>query len=277
LGPDRITEDSVLELTCSAVATQMRFAATPDFTTADWIPYADDYALDVGAGSGERVVYGQFRNYWTQSAVLTDWYIQIGQPLEISFLAPPDSAIVRGGVDLLTRGTARAAADTPEIDRVEVYVPSADVWEEATGTTDWSHLLAVPRFGADKWLDLRARVITAAGDAEPDTASALVSVLVTQLVVTIGSPAPDAEISAGALTTIGGTAVPAADGAAPDSVVVVAGDDRLVAPGAEVWSVEWTSPAVTAATPVTITATLHAGEESVSESIDVTVVPAGRR
>jgi hypothetical protein len=276
---DRVLESSIVELSNTAVATQMRFAAGPDFSGVAWQPYADTYELDAGPGAGERVVYGQFRNYWTTSAVLTDWFIQIGLSLEITILAPADSAIVRGGTALLTRGTSRADPDGPGIAFVELFPEGAADWEIASGTTDWTWLWEVPRFDEDTWLNLRARVVTGVDPVTSlrDTLTTAVVVLVTDPRVTIEEPAAGAEIPAATEVTVSGTAAPAVGGAAIDSVAVAADGERLAVSGTTTWSTSWTAPDAVAPTEFELVATAFAGGETAADTVRVTVLPPERR
>ena len=73
---------------------------------------------------------------------------------------------------------------------------------------------------------------------------------------------------------INGTAVPFLAGAPLDSVVVQVLDERLASPTLETWAVNWIVP-TESADLIDIIAWVYAGDDSVSQRIQVTAVTPG--
>jgi hypothetical protein len=267
LPEDRVVSTSTLTVLNDAVALLMRFAASPDFQGVAWQDYTDTATVTIGTDPGTHVVYGQFRNHWADSAVLTDYAILVAQQLEVTILAPQDGAAVRGGSALEMRGTS-LAPNGGTVDSVKV--DTGDGLVSATGTSDWTYLWDVPRLAVDTERILRARAY--AGD---DSATTTVTVTITQLTVTITAPDTGALLDAETETEITGNASPAIGGAAVDSVVVDVGDTHLSASGTDTWTVSWTTPAVTEPTGFTIVATAYAGGDAAADSVAVIVQPTG--
>ena len=178
LPADRVVSTSTLTALNDAVAHSMRFAEAPDFTGVPWQTYADTAVITIGSEPGTHVVYGQFRNHWTDSAVLNDYAILVTQALEVTILAPTGGAIIHGDSQFQIRGTSLAPAGG-SVDSVKV--DTGDGLLDATGTTDWTYLWDVPSVEVDTEWIVRAR-------AYADTDSATTSVTVT--IVPLAAPPP---------------------------------------------------------------------------------------
>jgi len=175
LPADRIVSTSTLIALNDAVAHSMRFAEAPDFTGVPWQTYADTAVVTIGNEPGTHVVYGQFRNHWTDSAVFNDYAILVTQALEVTILAPANGAVVSGDGQFQVRGTSLAPAGG-SVDSVKV--DTGDGLLHAVGTTDWTYLWDVPLVEVDTEWIVRAR-------AYADTDSATTSVT-----ITVTPPAP---------------------------------------------------------------------------------------
>lgn len=178
LPADRIVSTSTLTALNDAVAHSMRFAEAPDFTGVPWQTYADTAVVTIGTEPGTHVVYGQFRNHWTDSAVLSDYAILVTQALEVTILAPADGAVIHGDNQFQIRGTSLAPAGG-SVDSVKVDTGGGLL--DATGTTDWTYLWDVPSVAVDTEWIVRARAY-----ADTDSVTTSVTVTVTPLV----APAP---------------------------------------------------------------------------------------
>ena len=66
-GGAATTTDLTVTIASQAVATQMRFAESPDLSGVAWLPYAAASEFTLSAGAGLKTVYGQYRNDWAQS------------------------------------------------------------------------------------------------------------------------------------------------------------------------------------------------------------------
>ncbi len=109
-----------------------------------------------------------------------------------------------------------------------------------------------------------------------DSTTALITVTISQLAVTITLPVGGAQIIGGSEVAVAGTAVPFLGGAPLDSVVVIANNQRLRATGLANWSTPWTAPTVSATTPLQIIARAFAGADSAQTLVDVSIEPAAR-
>jgi len=153
-----------------AAASEMRFTDSPDFTSVPWRPFAVTDSVDFTGTPGPVIIYGQFRNDWTDSPVLTDSLVFALLPLDVYFVTPPGGAVIDGGTTYEVTGRA-IAADGASLRTLEVdtgngwsVIPPAQDW-----TTDW----IVPAVTASAEALLRVRATTAA-----DTATAAISVTV---------------------------------------------------------------------------------------------------
>ncbi len=265
-GSQELTDSVEVVISSQAVALQMRFSENPSFVGVPWLTYAALDTFTLSEDEGEKVVYGQYRNFWTESPVLADWITYVAQPLEIGFHVPLDSTVVLGGSQLTVSGFARAATGGDPIDLVEVDLGQGFV--PATGTESWSVDWDVPVYTEDTELTLRARVTAGA-----ETATGLLTVTVTQFIVQITEPADGAEIPDETVTTVAGLAASILGGAPLDSVKVnLAGADTL-ATGLESWSVDWDVPAVEEQQQALVIAEAWAGGESVADTVTVTINP----
>ena len=265
--PSGVTGASTVIGLSGAVATVMRFALSPDFRDAQWQAYADSAAIDLGVEEGEVTVYAQYRNDWADSRILTDSVIRVQQPVSVNFLAPRNGNVVLGGVPLLVQGSGNAG-ETP-IDSVKVDLGDGAGFVAADGLEIWSYDWNVPLFSADTPRVLRARAWAGA-----DSATAIIDVTVSQLLVAIADPLDGAEVQADTDVTIAGTASGVLGGAPLSFVDLAVGSESLVVEGLEIWSATWRTPAVTEATEVTILARAGTGDDVVQDTITVTVLPA---
>ncbi len=273
LPGNRISTTPQLTLLHDAVATEMRFSQDPGFHDAPWGDYADTSTHVLTGEPGLHQVYAQYRNHWYRSPVRADYVILSGAELEIRFTNPIDGQTVRGGQAIEVTGTASTFDADYAITAVRAHL--GDGWVDAAGAENWEILWEVPRLTRDTVWSLGAEVTAANADSS-DIRSGLawIEVTISQLAVTIASPAPEAELVRGQLATISGTAAPYLAGAPLDSVVVTALDQRLRVDGdlAE-WSVAWDVPAEgTTPLPTDLEAWAHAGDDSVSARVPVVLV-----
>ncbi len=246
----------------------MRFSTRPDFLAATWQTYADTAQIDLDPEEGQQTIYAQYRNDWTDSAILTDTVIHVLQSASVGFLAPLDSQIILGGAPLQIRGFSTGATAKAAVDSVRIDLGDGAGFRDVTGTSDWSYMWDVPHFEADTNLALRARA-WAAGDS----ATAAITLTVTQLVLAIGSPLEGEELASDTDVNIAGTAQGLLNGPALDQVSVLVDGQTLVADGTDIWSATWHTPAVSETTTFPITVTLQAGGDRVTRQITVTVIP----
>ncbi len=273
LPSNRVISDPSVRVLSAAVATQMRISTDPGFRNAPWLAYADTATVVVPAEPGFHVVYAQYRNHWTQSAVQTDWAVFSQDDVEIEFQDPVDGEVVRGGTFVELRGRSWSSSSEAPVDSVKVNL--GDGYVLATGTLEWSYGWDVPLLGADATRLLAARAYTHR-EAVVDSSTALITVTISQLAVAITAPAGGAQIIGGSEVAVAGTAVPFLGGAPLDSVVVIANNQRLRATGLANWSTPWTAPTVTATTPLQIIARAFAGADSAQTLVDVSIEPAAR-
>lgn len=177
---DGATADPLVDLLCSAVATQVRVGEGTTFATAPWRAYADTVSYTVTAGSGRKTLYVQYRNDFTDSEILTAALDYVAQPLAVGFSAPlPDQRLV-GGVAQPVAGWVSALAGEAAIDSVKVNLPDGQGWITPSGIADWETTWEVPDVATSTALLLRARA-WAGGDS------------VTTQVDVIVDPAPAAD------------------------------------------------------------------------------------
>ncbi len=252
----------------TANAIQMRFSTQPDFLSSPWQTYADTAAIVLDAAEGLQTIYAQYRNDWTDSAILTDTVVHILQPVSVGFLAPLDGQVVLGGVPLQILGYSTDSQGKAAVDSLQLDLGDGAGFRSVTGTDSWSYLWDVPRFESDTNVTLRARA-WAAGESSTTT----IGVTATQLTMLIGAPLDGAELKANTEVTIAGLAHGLLNGPPLDQVTVAVDGQTIVATGTETWSASWQTPAVTESTDFTIVVTIQAGAESLTQEITVTVVP----
>jgi len=273
LPSNRIAESPLVPLRNQARATEMRISQHPGFENAPWIPYADESTIQIEGDPGLYQVYARFRNHWFESPILTDHVILSGASLEIAFTHPLADQIVRGGSTIPLTGTAATFDGDYPLTLVEVH--AGDGWQPAAGTDHWSAQWNVPLLTADTEVQLGARATATSSDDEDDlhTGVVWISVLVSQLTVSIASPVAGAEVPLGSTLTISGTATPYAGGSAElDSVVVEVGGQRLIAPPPLAdWTVTWDVP-TEAETDSVLTAWAYADQDSASFTVEVDLV-----
>jgi hypothetical protein len=265
-----IVSDRTAVVVSQAAATAMRFSETPDFTGLAWLPYAARQPVELTGGQGEKVLYGQYRNEFTQSGVLADTFTYVPAGFSVTFTRPVDADTLVGGTQILVEGTSAGSAGAT-VTRVE-FEGGDGVWRDAAGLETWSIPWDIPSYLADTPVTIRARAWTA-----DDYAVDAITVTVTQLAVRIDEPADGSQVDGGSEVTIAGRAISVSNGAPIDSVVVdVAGDVEpvhLVASGTDTWSATWSTPTVTAILDAVITARVWAAGESSRDEITVRVAP----
>jgi hypothetical protein len=254
-----------------AVAIQMRVSTDPGFRDASWVAYADTTSVAIAAESGFHIVYAQYRNHWSQSAIQTDWAIFSQETAGVEFQIPHDGDVLAGGTPVELRGYAWDDSAGAFIDSVKVNV--GDGYVDVTGTLEWSYVWDVPLLMADTPTLIAARAYTHRG-AVVDSSTAVISVTISQLHVTITAPVDGTQIISESDVAVTGRAVPFLGGAPLDSVVVLVGSERLRATGLASWEATWTAPLVGGATPIQLVARAFAGPDSVQTVVDLTVVPA---
>jgi hypothetical protein len=154
-GDAELTDSAAVELHCDAVALWMRFSEAPDLAGVPWVPYADTLTFNLSPAGGLKVVYGQFRNDWVDSPVLSDWITLVAQDLDVQIVTPFAGATLEGGTPLLMTGIAVPASGGDPVDLVEV--DTGEGWITTQGIASWSHLWDVPSVLADSTATLRAR------------------------------------------------------------------------------------------------------------------------
>ena len=268
--PDHVVDQSVVEAASDAAATQLRISEDPDFASAAWQPYADTIVFRLSSGAGRKIVYAQYRNDWAQSGIYSDYVDYLSQPLEVIFLAPPDGAIVRAGTRREITGLALVPSGASAVDSVKIDTGDGAGFRPVAGLSYWTFDWDVPDLEADTERLLRVRAW-----AQTDSVISVTEVLavtVTRLAISIDEPTDGAQVAGGSTESIGGTAKPALDGAAIDSVTVYADDQRLPVTGIDAWSTTWLAPEVGEATPAEIVATVHASGETAADTVAVEIV-----
>ncbi len=275
LDENRVVSNMRVGVVNDAVATLMRFSTDPGFRNAPWLTYNDTTTVTIPAVPGFHIVYAQYRNHWTQSAVQTDWAIFSQDDVGIEFQNPLDGGVVQGGTFFELRGRAWSSLDDAIVDSVKVNL--GDGYVPATGTLAWSYGWDVPLHLADTTTLIAARAYTHREVEETravvvDSSTALITVTISQLNVAVTAPAEGAQIISGAEVAVTGNAVSFLGGAPLDSVVVVVGGERLRATGLATWQTTWTAPTVGGTTPVQLMARAFAGPDSVQALVNVSVV-----
>ncbi len=256
-----------------AVATQMRLATDPAFTAAPWMAYQDTATVTLDTTPGFHVVYVQYRNYWNESAVLTDQVTVTSADVAVDIITPTDGTIVRGGTLVGLRGRAWSRDTNRPVTSVKVNV--GDGFVAVDGTEDWAYDWTVPELNADTVRLITARAYIDSTTTLPaDSATVEISVTVSRLAIRITAPQNGAVVTAENAVAVSGTAAPYAAGAALDSVVVLAGSARIVAAGLATWSAELTAPAAADTTVWPVVARAFAGGDSTQATVSLSVVPA---
>ena len=268
-GDDNLTDELIVPVYSDARATEMRFSESLDFSTGSWTAFADTSVFLLSPGAGRKLVYGQFRNDWAESAVVTDWVDYVSQSLVVEFLAPREGAILHGGSGLQVRGYALQPSGGTGIDAVGFDPGDGNGFRLADGTTNWTYLWQIPTYDDDTELTVRSRAW-----AGSEMATTTLNVTVTQVNVAVTYPAPDDTVTAGSAVTVTGTAKPALDGAPLDQVSVSAAGASLTVAGTATWTAGWTPPSVTADSLVSVIATASAGAEAVADTVAVIIRPA---
>ena len=270
LPDDHVSSNSRITVVSDAVARYMRFSESLDFNQVNWTTYQDTIQIQLSAGAGRKVIYAQYRNDWAESAILNDYVDYITQPLDLDFLAPVEGSILRSGQSLLIRGLYREISGGGAADSIKIDTGDGAGFRDVDEVgTSWFYLWDVPPVTGDTETVVRARAW-----ADGDSVTTVLNVTISDLLIDITEPAPDAEVTGSDPTTISGTAQPYLAGAAIDSVVVTAAGNPLAVTGTTDWSADWTPADVTVITPATITATVYAGGESVTDTVQVSIVVA---
>jgi len=183
LPSDRVISDPSVRVFSTAVATLMRFSTDPSFGDAPWLAFNDTSTVTLPADPGFHVVYAQYRNHWTQSAVKTDWAIFSQDDVEIEFQDPVDGEILPGGTFVELRGRSWNRSGNTPVDSVKVNV--GDGYVLATGTLEWSYGWNVPLPATDTPTLLAARAYThrtveESGAVVPDSSTALITVTISR-------------------------------------------------------------------------------------------------
>ncbi|MCP4572549.1 MAG: hypothetical protein GY838_09390 [bacterium] len=173
LPTNRVTTHTRVGVISSAAATEMRFTDGPDFTGVPWRPFATPDSVDFTGTPGPVMIYGQFRNDWTDSPVVTDSLIFTLLPLDIYFVAPADGAQIEGGQTFEISGRA-AAADGVLVRSVEVDKGDGLGYNGITNQMNWTTDWSVPVVTEATQLVLRARVT----DENLETATSAITVTV---------------------------------------------------------------------------------------------------
>ncbi|PID78606.1 hypothetical protein CSB20_14310 [bacterium DOLZORAL124_64_63] len=163
LPADHITSQRTVQAINSAVATQMRFSESLDFHGVDWEAYQETAPITLSADAGQKVIYGQFRNDFSQSGILTDFAIYLSQPVAIAFTAPAAGDTLTGGGTLQIMGTTTAPSGSAPVDSVKI--DTGDGWTDAVGIATWSHSWTSPVVTEITDVSLRARAWAAQDSA----------------------------------------------------------------------------------------------------------------
>lgn len=154
-GDDPLTGSATVPLHSEARALWMRFAQQPDLRSVPWQPYADTTTFTLAGEPGPVTVYGQYRNDWADSPIVTDTIILVGAEVGIGVLAPAAGARLGGGTPLLVSGTAQSASGGAPLD--SVAVDWGEGFRRADGLEQWSITWPVPAVTAETAVELRAR------------------------------------------------------------------------------------------------------------------------
>ncbi len=266
LPSDHVTDESMVRGISSANALLMRFSESLDFSSVPWIAYSDTTVITLSPEPGEKIIYAQYRNDFADSPILTDYVIYIVQSVEVAITAPMDGDTVKGGSMLMVQGTSTAPSGSVPVDLVKFDGGSG--FEDVEGTNNWSYNWEIPRFEVDTDLVIRARAW--AGD---DSVTTTLTLVVTQLLLGISSPADGDTVISATDVEISGFSVAATGGAAVDSVTVTIDGESMVAEGTDSWALHWFPEAVEEEILKVITATAYSGVDQHSVSSNILVVP----
>ncbi len=266
-----ILDESIVLGASYAVATQMRYSESPDFTNAPWIAYQDTVQIQLSPTPGQKVIHVQYRNDWTMSGTLTDYVIHVTQPAEVSFWSPLDGDAILGNSVFQVRGGSTVGSGEGSVIQVHFDSGDGDGFNLATGTDSWSYLWDVPRFTTDTPVVLRAKAWYGPIDSL-ETVTTAITVTVTQLASTITTPSDGADLRGNRVFTFTGTASGVLGGTALDSVFIDIGDDHFKATGKETWTAKWTAPLWDTDTPLTMTTTSWAAADTAVTTIAVNVI-----
>ena len=272
LEDDHVTDQTIVAGISAAVATEMRYSETNDFTNSPWIAYADTVQIVLSPTPGHTVIHVQYRNDWTMSGTLTDYVIHVTQPAEVSFWAPTDGDVLLGGTIFQVRGGSTVGSGAGSVFLVEFEAGDDNGFVNATGTDAWSYLWDVPLFTEDTQLVLRARAFYGPSPDSLESVTTAITVTVTQLAVAITGPVDGADLTGNKTYNFTGTAAGILGGDALTSVGIDIGDEHIEASGTTNWTAEWTAPLWSADTTLTLTATARTAGDSVMTSITVNVI-----
>jgi len=283
LPTNGIVSGVLVHLEMSAVATEMRISQNIGFLDTDWQPYAETVMFTLADEPDTQTVFTQFRNHWNQTmdSIVTELPVS-ASVLDLAFSDPTEGLAVSGGDTITVTGTVGPVPDGYELTTVEVNLGDGftavsapeDGWASPTAT--WTTSWPVPVFDADTPVRIGITAsATEIGGEETRDGTSWIEVTVSQLTLTLDDPENGEEIiTGGGAVSISGTAGRDLTTVPLDSIVVTAGDTTMVAAsGLDAWSVDWNAPVVEEDTPATITATVHAGDENLSSSIDVVLLP----
>lgn len=269
LPSNRIVSTPIVTAQLSAAATEVRISENPDFSLVPWRAFTDTTHVQLSAGEGTKTVYCQYRNDWTESAILSDYCIFISQGMAVKIIAPAEGNVIPGGADFVVSGISDPGTVAAAVDSVKLDLGDGLGFRPLAGTTDWQMNWAVPTYTEDT-----ERVIRARAWADTFMVTDAVTVTISQLTIQILAPAAGDSVVGGDPLTISGNAQGRLNGAPVDSVTVSVAGEHLLADGTDTWTASWDAPVVTTATPTDITATVWAAGESASQTIAVTLTPA---
>ena len=271
LEADHITDQSTVAGISSAVATEMRYSESADFTSAPWIAYDDTIQIDLSPTPGHKVIHVQYRNDWTMSGTLTDYVIHVTQPAEVTFWTPLEGDAILGGSVFQVRGGSTVGSGEGSVTLVQFDSGDGNGFVNAQGTDSWSFMWDVPFFTVDTPVVLRAKAWYGPLD-NLESVTTAITVTVTQLAVTITTPTEGTDFRGNRVFTFTGTAAGVLGGTALDSVFIDIGNDHFKASGTTNWTADWTAPLLDTDTPLTLIATSWAGADTAVTSIPVNVI-----
>jgi hypothetical protein len=177
-----------------------------------------------------------------------------------------------GGSVFQVRGASAIGSQAGSVFLVKFDPGDGNGFVNAEGTETWSYMWDVPLFTADTQVVIRAQAFYGPSPDDLETVTTAITVTVTQLVVIITDPVDGADLIGNKTINFAGTAAGILNGAPLDSVTIDIGDDHLLASGTMNWSAVWEAPLLDADTTLPLAATVWAGEETATTSIDVNLV-----
>ena len=271
LEEDHVSDQSTVTGISSAVATEMRYSESADFTSAPWIAYDDTIQINLSPTPGHKVIHVQYRNDWTMSGTLTDYVIHVTQPAEVTFWTPLEGDAILGGSVFQVRGGSTVGSGEGSVTLVQFDSGDGNGFVNAQGTDSWSFMWDVPFFTVDTPVVLRAKAWYGPLD-NLESVTTAITVTVTQLAVTITTPTEGTDFRGNRVFTFTGTAAGVLGGTALDSVFIDIGNDHFKASGTTNWTADWTAPLLDTDTPLTLIATSWAGADTAVTSIPVNVI-----